>query len=187
MKINRLIRLFISAFNHILKIGRNNKIGWTTELRGSSSMRGCKIGEYCYIGRNCILQNVDIGNYVSIAPGTQIGGMEHAIYHLSTNTWLSNKGDDKKRTIIEHDVWIAAGCIIRQGIQIGQGAVIGANSFVNIDIPPYAIAVGSPAKIIKYRFESSIIKALINSDYYLLSPLHAKSVLEDKQREFGLL
>lgn len=50
--------------------------------------------------------------------------------------------------------------IIRRGVKIGNGVVIGANSVVTKDIPPYAIVVGSPAKIIKYRFKDEKIGGL---------------------------
>ena len=53
-----------------------------------------------------------------------------------------------------------------RGVTIGDGAVIGANSLVNCDIPPYAIAVGSPAKIIKFRFEKEIIDALMQLQWW---------------------
>ena len=52
---------------------------------------------------------------------------------------------------IGRDVWVGAHCIILPGVTIGDGAVIGANSTVTNDIPPFAVAVGSPARVIKYR------------------------------------
>ena len=53
--------------------------------------------------------------------------------------------------MIEDDVWIGAGTKILSGVHIGRGAVIGAQSVVNKDIPDYAIAVGIPARVIGYR------------------------------------
>jgi acetyltransferase-like isoleucine patch superfamily enzyme len=53
--------------------------------------------------------------------------------------------------VIEDDVWIGANVTITCGVTIGAHSIIGANSFVNSDIPPYSIAVGSPAKVIKRR------------------------------------
>ena len=57
-----------------------------------------------------------------------------------------------------HDVWIAEGCIVKSGVKIGTGAVIGMGSFVTKDIPPYSLAVGNSACVIvpfpiKYRFD----------------------------------
>lgn len=186
MNIYRLIRLIISGFNHIPKVFRDNDISWTTEMRGKSLIRGCKIGRYGYIGPNCFIQNTLIGNYVSIAPNVHVGGMEHAIDDLSTNTWLSDKGKCNTTTVIEHDAWIAACSIIKQGVTIGRGAVVGANSFVNRDVPPYAIVVGNPAKIIRYRFERCVIDKLLDSDYYKLDPISAQQKLRDIKKACNL-
>ncbi|MDQ0205143.1 CatB-related O-acetyltransferase [Pectinatus haikarae] len=62
--------------------------------------------------------------------------------------------------IIGSDVWIGCDVMILGGVHIGNGAVIGAGSVVAGDIPPYAIAVGNPAKVIKYRFSQNIIERL---------------------------
>ena len=67
------------------------------------------------------------------------------------------KGD----IIIENDVWIGAKSTIMSGVKISNGAVIGACSVVTKDVPPYAIVVGNPGKIIKYRFSESQIKDLL--------------------------
>ena len=170
MTVKRFIKLLISSIHRIPYLLRHNSISWTTILSGSSFMRGCVVGKYGYIGPNCNMLNVDMGNYCSIAPGVQIGGMEHAVADFSTNTLLSDKGNDTLRTHIGHDVWIGASSIIRQGVTIGQGAVVGANSFVNKDVPPYAIVVGNPAKVLRYRFDDNTIKLLQMSDYHQYTP-----------------
>lgn len=66
------------------------------------------------------------------------------------------KGD----TTIGNDVWIGMGAVIMPGVTIGDGAIIGAQSIVAKDIPPYTIAAGNPAKLIRQRFEDKIIKRL---------------------------
>jgi acetyltransferase-like isoleucine patch superfamily enzyme len=78
--------------------------------------------------------------------------MEHDFTKLSTSTFL-NPGKKSNKVQIADDVWIGAAVYLKNGVKIGKGAVIGAGSIVLEDIPPYAIAVGSPAKIIKYRFD----------------------------------
>lgn len=62
--------------------------------------------------------------------------------------------------IIGNDVWIGADVIIMGGVHIGNGAVIGAGAVVAKDIPPYAIVVGNPARVIKYRFDDDTIRKL---------------------------
>ena len=78
---------------------------------------------------------------------------------------------------IGSDVWIGAGASIMTGVNVGDGAVIGANSVVTKDIPPYAVAVGVPAKIIKFRFDEDIINRLLKIKWWnyskeALQPCH---------------
>lgn len=91
---------------------------------------------------------------------------------------LSDECKTPERTVIGNDVWIGAQAIIKQGVRIGDGAVIGANSFVNKDVEPFSIVVGSPAKHIKYRFEKNIQKAITESAYWNENPRRAKEILE---------
>lgn len=155
---------------------RKNHIGKRTYIYKGCMMNECNIGDYVHVGPNCIFNLSTIGNYTSIAPHVQIGGMEHPYDDLSTSTYLS---DNSKRLLTEigHDVWIAAGSIIKTGVKIGNGAVVGANSFVNKDVPPYAIVFGTPAKIYKYRFDEKTIAMLEKSRYWELKPLKARQVL----------
>ncbi len=67
-----------------------------------------------------------------------------ALYHI---------GDNESDITINEDCWVGAGCILLPGINIGRGAVIGAGSVVTRNIPPYAVAVGSPAKVIASKFK----------------------------------
>ena len=62
---------------------------------------------------------------------------------------------------VGNDVWIGARAIIMDGIKIGDGAIIGANSVVTKDVPPYAIVAGCPAKLIRYRFSEDVINKLL--------------------------
>lgn len=173
----KIIKRGIMLFNYIRYAVKGNSIGFDVEIGKNVHLRQCKIGAHSYIGNNSVINDTEIGAYCSIAPGVQIGGMEHSIWKTSTNAHLSDDCISGNITHIGADVWIAASSVIKQGVTIGQGAVVGANSFVNKDIPPYAIVVGSPAKIIKYRFNQEIIKKLIDSEYWKLSPSKAKDIL----------
>lgn len=155
----------------------HNKFPFNTEIGSSTHMHRCVLGEYVYIGSKCTLNGAQIGNYTCIAPGVQIGGMEHSYWWYSTNPQLSDQCINSKTTTIGHDVWIAANAIIRQGINIGDGAVVGAGAFVNKDVPPYAIVAGVPARIIKYRFDETVIAKLNESRYWEENRDKAKSIL----------
>jgi acetyltransferase-like isoleucine patch superfamily enzyme len=137
-----------------------------------------EIGVGTYIGSGTsIFECVKIGNYCSISHGVKIGLSNHALDHISTNPLFYDKSrgfvdnttffeKSQNRTIIEHDVLISANALIMSGITIGTGSVIGAGSFVNKDVPPYAIVAGTPAKIIKMRFEKDLVDQLLNSEWW---------------------
>ncbi|MBR2872690.1 MAG: CatB-related O-acetyltransferase, partial [Lentisphaeria bacterium] len=61
---------------------------------------------------------------------------------------------------IGSDVWIGLNAVIMDGVTVGNGAVIGTNAVVTKDVPPYAIVVGIPAKVLRYRFDSDTIARL---------------------------
>ena len=158
---------------------RHNRINVTSEIGNNTFLKNCTIGKWCYIGANGTYNNVSIGNYTCIASSCQIGGMEHSYWEVSISPKLSNECISDKVTHIGHDVWIAANCIIKQGITIGDGAVVGAHSFVNKDVPPYAIVFGSPAKIHKFRFDQELIDKLNDSHYWEYEPKAAKRIIKE--------
>ncbi|SHG28825.1 Acetyltransferase (isoleucine patch superfamily) [Flavobacterium fluvii] len=141
------------------------------------------IASYSYIGKHSIVQNATIGSFCSIANDVFIGTGKHPIDHFSTSTLFYRKKntfnielvssnlvfDEYEKIKIGSDVWIGTRAIILDGISIGHGAIIAANSVVTKDVPPYAIVGGIPAKIIKYRFDDFKIKKLIESDWWSLS------------------
>ncbi|QXP55246.1 CatB-related O-acetyltransferase [Cellulophaga sp. HaHa_2_95] len=170
-------------FKNILRIPldkfKKNKINLSCRLSKNTLISRTSIGKHTYIACNAVLTNTQIGNYCSIAPGVQIGGMQHSYWWLSTSTSLSTQCISNKKTIIGNDVWIAAGCVIKQGVTIGDGAVIGAMSFVNQDVPENSIYFGSPAKFYKERLDKAIFKKLKDSNYWNLEIADAKKILKE--------
>lgn len=170
--IKRIINLFfksiISLYCHF-KFNKKN-IGKHTELIYNSKVdRQSTIGNYCYIGSNVSITKTNIGNYVSIANNVSIGQGEHIIDRISTSSLFY---DDPYNTLTEkkceigNDVWIGVDAVILRGVTIGNGAIVGANSVVTKDVPPFGIVVGSPAKIIKYRFPEDIQKKIALSKWW---------------------
>lgn len=120
-----------------------------------SPLKSITFGHDIYISTNVNITTNDkskikIGNYVMIAHNVLIIGGNHAIDRIDIPMIL--QGEGKQGDInIEDDVWIGAGAIILTGVSIGKGSVIGAGSVVTKNIPPYSIAAGVPAKVIKKR------------------------------------
>lgn len=107
------------------------------------------IGKNFYLNAHChLLGNITIGDDVMIGPKTVIWARDHGI---SMGVPMKSQPHIKEDVVIGNDVWIAANVTILKGVKIGDGAVIGAGSVVTKNIPSYAIAVGNPARVIKYR------------------------------------
>lgn len=137
------------------------------------------IGAYGYIGYNCLISSTKIGRYVSIANNVNIGHGEHPINRISTNAlfYANAKILTELDLIIEDDVWIGTGAIILRGVKIGRGAIVGAGCVVTKDIPPYSIAVGVPAKVIKNRFDPLKISEIEKSKWWEKDINEAKNII----------
>ncbi len=119
-----------------------------------------KIGDNSHIGSRAALWGVgeldpmiEIGEGGMISPETIIMARGHEFSDPGKSVMLQGPKNPKKSIKIEKNAWIALRCIIFPEVTIGEGAIIGAGSVVTKDIPPYAIAAGVPAKVIKWRKE----------------------------------
>ena len=133
---------------------------------------GAKIGKRCVFypgvwimtGRNLVLgDDVDlaldvlvtteggvfIGDRCLIGYRTQIISGNHRVPGKADR--IFDAGNVRRPVRIQNDVWIGANCIILPGVTIGEGAVIGAGSIVTKSIPPFSMAVGNPARVIRTR------------------------------------
>jgi virginiamycin A acetyltransferase len=129
------------------------------------------IGDYSYgfpeVLDSGVGTKLKIGKFCSVSPGVKILlSAEHQVSSVTTYPfdvfWSGAKGPvSKGDVLIGNDVWIGYGSIILSGVKIADGAVVGAGSVVASDIPAYGIAVGNPARIIKYRFEPFHIEYLL--------------------------
>jgi len=138
-----------------------------------------RIGDFSYIGYNCSITKANIGRYVSIANNVAIGQGEHLLNEISTNSIFYDNAFEiltKRDVNISDDVWLGVNSIILRGVTIGRGAIIGAGAVVTKDIPAYAISVGVPAKIIKFRFTNEQILKIEESKWWMHPPKEAKSI-----------
>ena len=115
-----------------------------------------------------------IGKFCQIGAGVEfvMNGAKHQMNAVSTfpfytlEAWemdpparsdLPLKGD----TIVGNDVWIGQNAVFLPGVHIGDGVIIGANSVVGSDVPPYTIVAGNPARMIRKRFDDELIRLLL--------------------------
>jgi len=120
---------------------------WLTLSQGAE----IEIGEGCFLNKNTMLaaaERIEIGDHVMFANGCFVGDGEHRYDDPDKPiTWqgFSSKGP----TRVGDNVWCGANVVITSGVTVGERCVIGANSVVTEDIPPFSIAAGAPAKVIK--------------------------------------
>ena len=155
------------------------EFGKYNTVRKYSRLRNTSLGDYTYVGRDSQVYEARIGKFTRIGPRVTIGPGEHPTDRISIHPmFYSTKGqsnpivvkndsfEEMPITHIGHDVWIAQGAILRSGVHIGNGAVIAAGAVVVSDIPPYAIAGGVPAKVIRYRFDEAQRSSLERMEWW---------------------
>jgi UDP-3-O-[3-hydroxymyristoyl] glucosamine N-acyltransferase len=156
-----------------VSIGRNCIIDACLIDANTGQKPGIELGDSCLIHRNTVLRAVNgsihIGNNVSMQHFSAIYGLgntfigdnvliaSHCAIAAAQHNFDSkdipivDQGTRDMDTHIGSDVWIGAHVIIFSGITIGNGSIIGAGAVVNRDIPPYSVAVGAPARVIRKR------------------------------------
>lgn len=133
-----------------------------------------RIGGFSYMSLGVRIHHTTIGRYCSIADNVTTAPGDRPTDHISTSPasfsgtfdWFrpaefpSSDGVEQKVTI-GNDVWIGTDVLILGGVKIGDGAIIGARSVVTRDVAPYTIVGGVPARVIRKRFEDSVIERLL--------------------------
>jgi len=148
-----------------------------THARNIFPLELVSVGKYSYGPINIMTwgaenEKLTVGNFVSIAEDVLfILGGNHNINTFSTYPFkvmllgAEREAWSKGPTVVEDDVWIGARATILSGVRIGRGAIVGAGSVVAKDVPPYAIVVGNPARVIRYRFDQDKINMLLNINF----------------------
>jgi acetyltransferase-like isoleucine patch superfamily enzyme len=140
----------VNIFNTDVKIGNYVHIYPNVTFWGNGHI---EIGDNCSIGQGTVIfasceGGVFIGNNTHIAAQCYIIDMDHGI---RANMIISNQKNTCEKITICDDVWIAAGAKILKGSVLHDHVVVGANAVVKRELPENSIAVGVPAKVIKYR------------------------------------
>ena len=117
-------------------------------------MRGVKVGKQSHIARGVILDErnpelIEIGNGVAVTSGVMILCHQRDLSEYKPGMYAMHCPFKEGKVIVKDGAHLGIGCIIMPGVTIGEGAIIGAGSVVTRDIPPYCVAVGAPAKVIK--------------------------------------
>jgi len=161
-------------------------IAGNLNLNPYSHINNVEAGSYFNIGHFAYIANAVVGRYCTFGNRLSIGAFSHPTDWLSMHEFqyrdtteiygesLFSEGQNNlksmhRTTNIGNDVWIADNVVVLRGISIGTGAIVGAASVVTKDVAPYAIVAGNPARLVRFRFEESIIEKLQRTKWWELS------------------
>jgi len=153
---------------------RASTFGVYNEVGARTKVAECSFGDYSYVVNDSDIIYTTIGKFCSIAAHTRINPGNHplqrvALSHFTYRSSSYDMGPDDGeffnwrrsfRCVMGNDVWIGHGAIILPGVKLGNGAAVGAGAVVTKDVPPFAIVVGNPGRVLRYRFSPEIIAAL---------------------------
>lgn len=149
--------IFITGAKY-MTIGRDFASGPGLRMECIDNYRGQKfipeliIGDnvvfnyYCHIG---VINKITLGNNILVGSRVLITDHSHGILEKTEDPFVDRQLVSKGEVVIEDNVWIGENACIMPGVRIGKGSIIGANSVVTHDVPPYSLCVGAPARIIR--------------------------------------
>jgi len=155
MVIPRALGAFSYSFSPCdvaLSVGRYCSISWSVEMMGSAHPDGwASTSPFSYNPR-------------------PIGGFQSYLRDVGGSYVVHAFDQGPQAVTIGHDVWIGASVMLKRGITIGDGAMIGARSLVTRDVPPYAVMAGSPARLLRYRFPDAVIERFQRAAWWRFGP-----------------
>ena len=175
-------------------VDQTSKIGNYVALFDNVAVINSTIESFSYVQSNSVIFNSKIGKFCSIASDVKLGMAEHILTEVSTSPVFYDKRQplpmpltdrvndfgQQIQTIIHSDVWIGQGAIIKSGVTICVGSVVGAGSVVTKDVPAYTVVAGNPAKPKRRRFNDDICNSLLLSEWWELDP----KILKELSRYF---
>lgn len=154
----------------------HSTLGDKVQLDQSNTIMYAQMGRYCYTGPNTNIRNAQLGQFNSISWNVSIGGNTHDMNRTTTHSFLvypkwgmggnGNWESASEKCQVENDVWIAAGVNILRGVTVGSGAIIGAGTVVTKDVPPYAVVVGNPGKVIHMRCKDELVERMLELKWW---------------------
>lgn len=179
----RKIIIFFKYYNFKFK-----REGTNCNYKGFSSVfispNKIILGNNVYLGKNTEIDGtgeVEIGNGVIFGPEVCIYSRSH---NFDSEDLAGLPFDNKfliAKVVIKDYVWIGRRVIVLPGVTIGKGAIVGAGAVVSRDVPDYGIAVGNPAKVVRYRNQEYVEKLLQEKDPFVYNKFEHKKILVQKK------
>ena len=175
--------LLLGRFTKVIE----SKFEGPSEIDDFSCVNRSEMGYGSGIGVSSYVSDAQIGRHTMIGSRVSIGGFEHPITWLSVAPFQWGQSIDKfnlpedfvaklkglskpkpRYTYIGSDVWIGNNSVIKAGVKIEHGAVVGAGSVVTKNIGPYEVHAGNPTRFLKHRFDPNQIKLLMELEWWNL-------------------
>jgi len=148
--VERGVMLWVDSDKSFITVGEDSYLSSHSILNTFNGW--IKMGKNCTVNNYAILYGhggLEIGDNVRIAAQVVIIPMNHV--YEDPDIPICKQGVSAQGIKIEDDVWLGAGAKVVDGVTIGKGSIIGAGAVVTKDIPPYSVAVGVPARVVKKR------------------------------------
>ena len=173
---------------------RASTLGGWTAVGPRTSVLESVFGDYSYVGGDSSITYAEIGKFCSIAAHTCLNPGNHpldraALHHFTYRTRNYELGpeDDGEffdwrrahRVVLGHDVWVGHGAIVLPGVTVGTGAAVGAGAVVSRDVPPFSVAVGVPARVVRRRFPDPVVDGLLRVAWWDWPRERLADALED--------
>lgn len=184
---------------HELAMVRDSKLGKWIEVGARTVIFESEMDDYSYVVQDSQIAYSTIGKFCSIASHARLNPGNHpldrpALNHFTYRAAQFDLGEDDdgffdwrraSPVSLGHDVWIGHGATVMPGVSIGTGAAIGSGAVVTKDIPPFAVAVGVPARPIRSRFADEVTQDLMEIAWWDWSHDELKKALQDF-RQLGI-
>jgi phosphonate metabolism protein (transferase hexapeptide repeat family) len=173
---------------------RDSRLGAWTAVGARTSISESVMGDYSYIVQDSSMIYTEVGKFCSIAAQTRINPGNHplervALHHFTyrSRSYQLGPEDDQEffawrrdhKVVLGNDVWVGHGAIILPGVTIGTGAAVGAGAVVSKDVPDFAIVVGVPARVLRFRFPEEIQQKLLRLEWWNWSREELATALPD--------